>query len=126
MHRTALRIAAALLALAPTVAFAHPGHDGASLVHGFLHPLGGVDHIIAMVAVGLLAARLGGRALWLGSAGLALATGGGGGDHIIAMVASVLVAVRLGCGAVWLVPASFVIAMAAAGVAGMAGIALPY
>jgi urease accessory protein len=65
MHRTALRIAAASLALAPTLASAHPGHEGASLVHGFLHPLGGVDHIIAMVAVGLLAARLGGRALWL-------------------------------------------------------------
>jgi urease accessory protein len=30
-----------------------------------MHPLGGVDHIIAMVAVGLLAARLSGRALWL-------------------------------------------------------------
>ncbi len=65
MDRTALRIAAASLALAPTVAFAHPGHDGASLASGFLHPLGGVDHIIAMVAVGLLAARLGGRAVWL-------------------------------------------------------------
>ncbi len=65
MHRTALRIAAASLALAPAVASAHPGHDGASLVSGFMHPLGGVDHIIAMVAVGLLAARLGGRALWL-------------------------------------------------------------
>lgn len=65
MHRTALRIAAVSLALAPTVAFAHPGHDGASFIHGFAHPLGGIDHIIAMVAVGLLAARLGGRALWL-------------------------------------------------------------
>ncbi len=65
MHRTALRIAAASLGLVPTMAFAHPGHDGASLVSGFIHPLGGVDHIIAMVAVGLLAARLGGRALWL-------------------------------------------------------------
>jgi urease accessory protein len=69
MNRTARRIAAASLAiattLAPSLASAHPGHDGASLVHGFLHPLGGVDHIIAMVAVGLLAARLGGRALWL-------------------------------------------------------------
>jgi urease accessory protein len=65
MHRTALRIAAAFLALAPTVAFAHPGHDGASLISGFMHPLGGLDHIMAMVAVGLLAARLGGRALWL-------------------------------------------------------------
>jgi urease accessory protein len=65
MDRTALRIAAASLAFAPAVAFAHPGHDGASLASGFLHPLGGVDHIIAMVAVGLLAARLGGRAVWL-------------------------------------------------------------
>jgi urease accessory protein len=65
MDRTALRIAAASLAFAPAVAFAHPGHEGASLASGFLHPLGGVDHIIAMVAVGLLAARLGGRAVWL-------------------------------------------------------------
>ena len=65
MDRIALRIAAASLAFAPAVAFAHPGHDGASLASGFLHPLGGVDHIIAMVAVGLLAARLGGWAVWL-------------------------------------------------------------
>jgi urease accessory protein len=65
MHRTALRIAAVSLALAPTIAFAHPGHEGAGVAAGFLHPLGGVDHIVAMVAVGLLAARLGGRALWL-------------------------------------------------------------
>ena len=33
-------------------------------VHGFAHPLGGLDHVLAMVAVGLLAAQLGGRALW--------------------------------------------------------------
>jgi urease accessory protein len=65
MHRTALRIAALSLALTPTLAFAHPGHDGVSLVDGFVHPLGGIDHIAAMVAVGLLAARIGGRALWL-------------------------------------------------------------
>ena len=65
MHRTALRIAAVSLGLVPSIAFAHPGHEGAGLVYGFLHPFGGVDHIIAMVAVGLLAARLGGWALWL-------------------------------------------------------------
>jgi urease accessory protein len=58
-------VAAAMIAI-PTVASAHPGHEGApGLVHGFLHPLGGLDHILAMVAVGLFAARLGGRALWL-------------------------------------------------------------
>ena len=49
----------------PDLASPHPGHDGVSLVHGFAHPLGGIDHIAAMVAVGLLAARIGGRALWL-------------------------------------------------------------
>jgi urease accessory protein len=69
MNRIVPRLAAALLALAtiaiPTVASAHPGHEGAGFVHGLLHPLGGVDHILAMVAVGLFAARLGGRALWL-------------------------------------------------------------
>src|SRR5215469_7822095 len=85
MHRNAVRTATAFLAFAPTVASAHPGHDGA----GLIHPLGGVDHIIAMVAVGLLAARLGGRALWL-------------------------------------VPVSFVVTMAGAGLAGIAGAGLPY
>ena len=64
MRRTLL---AAALVLVPSLALAHPGlpghtHDVAS---GFLHPLSGLDHILAMVAVGLLAAQLGGRALWL-------------------------------------------------------------
>jgi urease accessory protein len=60
-----LRLATAFLVLAPAAASAHPGHEAAGLVDGFIHPLGGFDHIIAMVAVGVLAARLGGRALWL-------------------------------------------------------------
>ncbi len=43
-----------------------PAHNLAQdLGHGFLHPLGGLDHILAMVAVGLYAAQLGGRSLWL-------------------------------------------------------------
>lgn len=59
-------IALALLALAPTVAMAHPGHgEAVGLAFGFMHPLSGLDHILAMVAVGLFAARLGGRACWL-------------------------------------------------------------
>jgi urease accessory protein len=52
--------------LAPGIALAHPGvehvHDA---VHGFLHPLGGIDHILAMVAIGVFAAQLGGPAIWL-------------------------------------------------------------
>lgn len=51
-------------------ALAHTGvgaaHDLAhSLANGFLHPLSGLDHVLAMVAVGLYAAHLGGRSLWL-------------------------------------------------------------
>jgi urease accessory protein len=60
----------ALLSLAlttlPTAAFAHTGVGAANgFTYGFMHPVGGLDHILAMVAVGLLAARLGGRAFWL-------------------------------------------------------------
>jgi len=35
------------------------------LAQGFAHPFGGLDHVLAMVAVGLWAAHLGGRARWL-------------------------------------------------------------
>ena len=57
-----------LLSLAlilPTAALAHSGHDHGSVGGGFAHPLGGADHVLAMVALGLLAAQAGGRALWL-------------------------------------------------------------
>lgn len=56
-----------LIFLLPSLAQAHPGKPGHA--HGFsnglLHPLTGLDHICAMVAVGLWAAQRGGRALWL-------------------------------------------------------------
>jgi len=57
---------AALAALAPTLALAHPGIAGHThgFVHGFGHPISGLDHILAMVTVGAFAATLGGRALW--------------------------------------------------------------
>ena len=57
--------AAVLLSLSGT-ALAHTGHgDTSGFAHGFVHPLGGVDHVLAMVAIGLYATFLGGRALWL-------------------------------------------------------------
>jgi urease accessory protein len=34
-------------------------------MHGFEHPISGLDHILAMVMVGVFAWQLGGRALWL-------------------------------------------------------------
>lgn len=53
------------LSLAASPAFAHlnPAEHG-SFAAGFSHPLSGPDHILAMVAVGLWAAMLGGRALF--------------------------------------------------------------
>lgn len=61
-----LVLALALLVLSPTLTFAHPGMgDTMGMAHGFVHPLTGLDHILAMLAVGVLAAVLGGRALWL-------------------------------------------------------------
>jgi urease accessory protein len=53
-----------LLSLA-TPASAHPGHGGHAFVDGWQHPFTGVDHLLAMVAVGLLAVRIGGKAIWL-------------------------------------------------------------
>jgi urease accessory protein len=51
---------------APDIAVAHTGYGGATgLAHGLAHPITGIDHALAMIAVGVLAAQLGGRALWL-------------------------------------------------------------
>ena len=61
-----LRLILTIALLAPTAALAHPGHgETASFAAGLQHPLSGLDHITAMLAVGLLAALKGGRALWL-------------------------------------------------------------
>lgn len=68
MKRLALALAPAVAALAvlPNAALAHTfGAHDAGLVHGFLHPVGGWDHLLAMVAVGLWAAQRGGNALWM-------------------------------------------------------------
>src|SRR5258708_10491488 len=75
--RTGLTTAA--LTLIPTAAFAHPGlGDAHGFVAGFAHPLGGLDHILAMVTVGIFAWQLGGRALWLVPAAFVLAIAAGG------------------------------------------------
>lgn len=70
---------AAILALLPVAAMAHTG-TGAHIdaLHGFLHPLSGLDHILAMVSVGVFAAQLGGRSLWAVPATFVLAMVAGG------------------------------------------------
>jgi urease accessory protein len=61
-----LQFALLSLCLAPTASLAHTGVDNASgFMHGFMHPLGGLDHQLAMILVGVFAYQLGGRALWL-------------------------------------------------------------
>lgn len=58
-------LATTLLLLAPSLAHAHTGGSaGAGFAHGFVHPLVGLDHLLAMFAVGVLAAQRGGRSLW--------------------------------------------------------------
>lgn len=53
------------LALIAAPAAAHSGHGNiGGFVAGLAHPLLGLDHMLAMAAVGLWAAQLGGRALW--------------------------------------------------------------
>jgi urease accessory protein len=52
------------LLLSPAVAFAHPGHGDNGLLAGVAHPLTGMDHLLAMVAVGLWAAQQKGAARW--------------------------------------------------------------
>ena len=99
------------LSLIPTAALAHTGAGSASgFFQGFAHPVGGLDHVLAMVTVGLLAWQLArvpetwmpvfrkGHAPTQGTNGRAL----------------------------WLVPAAFVAAMALGGWLGIAGIALPH
>lgn len=72
------RILTALpLFLTPSLALAHPGH-GYGLQAGFLHPLTGTDHLLAMIGVGLWAAILGGRARWALPAGFLGMTALGG------------------------------------------------
>lgn len=59
------RTLAVALVLLPTAALAHVDGTAHGFAHGFVHPFGGLDHLLAMVAVGILAWQLGGRALWL-------------------------------------------------------------
>jgi urease accessory protein len=72
-------IAVLAFVLTPVAALAHTGiGDASGIAHGFMHPVSGMDHVLAMVSVGLFAYVLGGRALWLvPSAFVAMMAAGG-------------------------------------------------
>ena len=60
-----VRISALAIGVLPSLALAHHGSGETSgFAAGLLHPASGVDHALAFVVVGMLAARLGGRLLW--------------------------------------------------------------
>jgi urease accessory protein len=87
MHNRMIQLAVVVGGIAvANIASAHPGH-GTGLLAGMAHPLFGLDHALAMLAVGFWAWQLGGRAKlvvpgsfvflmalggWLGLAGIAM------------------------------------------------------
>jgi urease accessory protein len=82
------------LALVPTAAFAHIGvDDGQGFGRGFAHPLGGLDHVLAMVALGILAWQIGGRALLLLPASFVLVMAAGA---MLAIIGSTLPGIEIG------------------------------
>jgi len=69
MRRAFIRntgLVGASLLLSASVAEAHVGTGGASgFAAGFFHPITGLDHVVAMIAVGLWGAQLGKPAIWM-------------------------------------------------------------
>ena len=69
ISKAAMRASLLILILSmakPTVLFAHiHGAETFGFTSGFEHPISGLDHILAMVAVGIWGAQLGGPAIWL-------------------------------------------------------------
>ena len=64
-RRLAVWLIAAAAILLPVIALAHEGGVAGGLASGFTHPIFGLDHVVAMVAVGLWGAFLGQPAIWL-------------------------------------------------------------
>lgn len=118
------RLAVFALASFATPAFAHVGADGAQhhFAAGFAHPFSGLDHTAAMLAIGLLAAFLGGKMRFgLPSAFLAAMLGGFalGAGQVVALPAyeAMIIASVIGLGLVLLVarkpPTAVMLGMAA-------------
>ncbi len=63
--KTCKALSTLALLSASGMAFAHPGHEATNFMAGLAHPLGGIDHLLAMLAVGLYAGRQQGSARWV-------------------------------------------------------------
>jgi urease accessory protein len=63
--KIAMPVVASIIMSAPAAVFAHDGgHTVASLASGLMHPVSGMDHVLAMVAAGMLAEQLGAGSRW--------------------------------------------------------------
>lgn len=118
MKRATLILASLLLA---TPAFAHPGH-GEGLAAGFAHPLGGLDHVLAMLAVGLWASLRGeGAPLAWPAAFVAAMAAGFGLTHagvVVPQIESMIVASVILLGAAITLRLQAPVALGAAAIAG--------
>lgn len=73
-HRLRIFVLAVLLTFSVTPLQAHPNHRHGlttqthvhGLWSGLVHPFTGVDHLLAMLAVGVLSVQVGGQGLWAG------------------------------------------------------------
>jgi urease accessory protein len=122
--RIGLRIGLVMLAaamLAPGVAHAHVGAgDAQGFMHGFAHPIGGIDHVLAMIAAGMFAAYLGARALWLVPAAFVAAMAAGGALGIAGVpiplvelgIAASVIVLGLAIALQWSVPITAAMALA--------------
>ncbi len=68
-------------------AFAHPGHDVASsAMAGLMHPVTGLDHLVALASAGALLAATSVRTRWLGIAALLVSLAAGAGIAFLGVV----------------------------------------
>ena len=66
MTRTITSVVATVALLAfPSPLAAHEGGAAAGLLSGLLHPVSGLDHVLAMLAVGIWGAQMGPPAIWV-------------------------------------------------------------
>lgn len=75
-------VVGACLFLLPALAFAHAGHSSSGAVGGFIsgftHPIWGWDHLLAMLAVGIWGAQMGGSNVWSLPIAFPMVMAGGG------------------------------------------------
>lgn len=65
MKRRVHLLLAFAFAFTPVAAFAHPAAQAGGFLQGLAHPIGGLDHLLAMIAVGVVARSFDGMQRWL-------------------------------------------------------------